>query len=91
MKQTSLLLLFLLLAFSLLFPSSIQGKAKASRPLAHSMRGEMEEVFEEKAWGFAGQKEEVLDGCDDDDDECFERRMMLDAHLDYIYTQQLKP
>ncbi|KAG0483186.1 hypothetical protein HPP92_011270 [Vanilla planifolia] len=51
----------------------------------------MEEVFEEKARGFAGQKEEVLDGCDDDDDECFERRMMLDAHLDYIYTQQLKP
>ncbi|XP_038694718.1 putative phytosulfokines 6 isoform X2 [Tripterygium wilfordii] len=32
-----------------------------------------------------------LDVCDNEDEECFKRRMMAEAHLDYIYTQHHKP
>ena len=32
------------------------------------------------------------DGCDiKDDEECSERRMIAEAHLDYIYTQHHNP
>ncbi|KAF3795401.1 putative phytosulfokines 6 [Nymphaea thermarum] len=35
----------------------------------------------------------VDDKCDDgvDVEECLKRRMMSEAHLDYIYTQEVKP
>ncbi|XP_062167395.1 putative phytosulfokines 6 [Alnus glutinosa] len=29
--------------------------------------------------------------CDGKDEECLKRRMMAEAHLDYIYTQHHKP
>ncbi|GAV61801.1 PSK domain-containing protein [Cephalotus follicularis] len=32
-----------------------------------------------------------LELCDDGDDECFNRRILSEAHLDYIYTQHHKP
>ncbi|XP_018839502.1 putative phytosulfokines 6 [Juglans regia] len=32
-----------------------------------------------------------LEECDDKDDECLHRRMIAEAHLDYIYTQHRKP
>ncbi|XP_038706377.1 putative phytosulfokines 6 [Tripterygium wilfordii] len=32
-----------------------------------------------------------LDVCDNEDEECTNRRMMAEAHLDYIYTQHHKP
>ncbi|KAK4281613.1 hypothetical protein QN277_013084 [Acacia crassicarpa] len=31
------------------------------------------------------------DECDNEDVECSERRMITEAHLDYIYTQHHKP
>ncbi|GMJ10724.1 PHYTOSULFOKINE 3 PRECURSOR [Hibiscus trionum] len=32
-----------------------------------------------------------VEACDGGDDECLKRRMLSEAHLDYIYTQQYKP
>ncbi|CAN6586948.1 hypothetical protein C1H46_020897 [Malus baccata] len=29
--------------------------------------------------------------CDENDEECLQRRMIAEAHLDYIYTQNHKP
>ncbi|BFG38694.1 hypothetical protein CerSpe_249680 [Prunus speciosa] len=29
--------------------------------------------------------------CDDRDEECLKRRLIAEAHLDYIYTQNHKP
>ncbi|KZV14943.1 phytosulfokines 6-like [Dorcoceras hygrometricum] len=31
-----------------------------------------------------------MEECGEQDEECFKRRMMVDAHLDYIYTQRHK-
>lgn len=32
-----------------------------------------------------------MEKCEDGDVECLKRRMLADAHLDYIYTQHHKP
>ncbi|KAK8683369.1 hypothetical protein V6N13_039431 [Hibiscus sabdariffa] len=32
-----------------------------------------------------------VEACDSGDDECLKRRMLSEAHLDYIYTQHHKP
>ncbi|KAF7121337.1 hypothetical protein RHSIM_Rhsim13G0105100 [Rhododendron simsii] len=33
----------------------------------------------------------ILEDCHGGDEECEKRRMAAEAHLDYIYTQHLKP
>ncbi|KAI8573518.1 hypothetical protein RHMOL_Rhmol01G0284000 [Rhododendron molle] len=35
--------------------------------------------------------EDCNSGDDDDEEECAKRRMVAEAHLDYIYTQHRKP
>lgn len=32
-----------------------------------------------------------LEACESGDEECLKRRVLAEVHLDYIYTQQLKP
>ncbi|XP_021278907.1 putative phytosulfokines 6 [Herrania umbratica] len=32
-----------------------------------------------------------VEACDSGDDECLKRRIVSEAHLDYIYTQHHKP
>ncbi|WRX33718.1 Phytosulfokine - like 6, partial [Theobroma cacao] len=32
-----------------------------------------------------------VEACDTGDDECLKRRIVSEAHLDYIYTQHHKP
>ncbi|PIN10889.1 hypothetical protein CDL12_16513 [Handroanthus impetiginosus] len=32
-----------------------------------------------------------LEECENEDEECLKRRVLAEAHLDYIYTQQHKP
>ncbi|KAK0605948.1 hypothetical protein LWI29_032512 [Acer saccharum] len=32
-----------------------------------------------------------METCDNGDEECFKRRIISEAHLDYIYTQHHKP
>ncbi|XP_030521964.1 putative phytosulfokines 6 [Rhodamnia argentea] len=34
---------------------------------------------------------EAEESCGDQDEECLKRRMVAEAHLDYIYTQDHKP
>ncbi|KAK1429182.1 hypothetical protein QVD17_11386 [Tagetes erecta] len=31
-----------------------------------------------------------VEDCENEDDECLKRRVLVDAHLDYIYTQHHK-
>ena len=33
------------------------------------------------------EEEEGAAACEEGNDECFQRRLLHDAHLDYIYTQ----
>ncbi|KAJ6821075.1 putative phytosulfokines 6 [Iris pallida] len=47
------------------------------------MEGQEEE---EAAWNLMGMEQ-----CNDGDEECLKRRLMSEAHLDYIYTQKHKP
>ncbi|PKA47555.1 Putative phytosulfokines 6 [Apostasia shenzhenica] len=50
--------------------------------------GDQAVISGEKEWGFD------LLGCDEEGDdlgECLKRRMASEAHLDYIYTQELNP
>ncbi|KAJ0083857.1 hypothetical protein Patl1_30491 [Pistacia atlantica] len=32
-----------------------------------------------------------IEACENGDEECLKRRLISEAHLDYIYTQELKP
>ncbi|KAE9465535.1 hypothetical protein C3L33_02550, partial [Rhododendron williamsianum] len=32
-----------------------------------------------------------MEECDEKDEDCIKRRMVAEAHLDYIYTQRHKP
>ncbi|XP_044477477.1 putative phytosulfokines 6 isoform X2 [Mangifera indica] len=32
-----------------------------------------------------------IEACENGDEECLKRRLISEAHLDYIYTQKLKP
>ncbi|XP_021908768.1 putative phytosulfokines 6 [Carica papaya] len=86
-----LFLLFLLSAFLLLsFPAS------ASRLLPHT-QGE-KELKTNRSYGTIGRNFTRgtlnlmgAEECDERDEECVKRRMIADAHLDYIYTQHRKP
>ncbi|KAJ8476904.1 hypothetical protein OPV22_020631 [Ensete ventricosum] len=80
------LVLLLLLAMILL---SVQNTAAASRflrPLKPDHVKKMKDaggVEEEEPWNLMG-----MEACEDGTQECLERRMMSEAHLDYIYTQR---
>jgi len=37
--------------------------------------------------GAESEEEEGAAACEEGNDECFQRRLLHDAHLDYIYTQ----
>ncbi|XP_077230473.1 PHYTOSULFOKINE 3 PRECURSOR [Tasmannia lanceolata] len=41
---------------------------------------------EDDPWKLMG-----LEDCDNGDEECLKRRMLSEAHLDYIYTQHKNP
>ncbi|KAI3987037.1 hypothetical protein MKX01_036827 [Papaver californicum] len=48
------------------------------------------ELEEKDTWKLMGMED--CDGSGDEkEEECSKRRMILEAHLDYIYTQQHKP
>ncbi|XP_018682405.1 putative phytosulfokines 6 [Musa acuminata AAA Group] len=79
------LVLLLLLVMILL---SVQNTAVASRflrPLKpdHVKMKDAGGVEEEEPWNLMG-----MEACAGGTEECLERRMMSEAHLDYIYTQR---
>ncbi|RRT68669.1 hypothetical protein B296_00007556, partial [Ensete ventricosum] len=45
-------------------------------------------VEEEEPWNVSEDKLMGMEACEDGTQECLERRMMSEAHLDYIYTQR---
>ncbi|XP_062117520.1 putative phytosulfokines 6 [Humulus lupulus] len=98
MKQSHLtvFLIFSLLIFLFCFHSD-------ARFLAGEVQGSTvdkkvnydEEIVNEESF-ITATKDDILDlmgskVCDYKDEECLKRRMIAEAHLDYIYTQQHKP
>ncbi|XP_042475491.1 putative phytosulfokines 6 [Macadamia integrifolia] len=99
MKQSfhSHLLLFLFLV--LLISHSTPTAARLLTEEKSKIVAEMVKVDELVQNGGLG-KEEVdaswanlmgMEDCGDGDEDCLKRRMVAEAHLDYIYTQHHKP
>ncbi|KAG4982262.1 hypothetical protein JHK87_027011 [Glycine soja] len=92
MKQQIGLLFFVLLL------SSFLASARLLEPLKGPRQGEKEVEINENA--FLQSSDELKDDMEElmgseecymKDEECISRRMMVEAHLDYIYTQHHKP
>ncbi|XP_052113438.1 putative phytosulfokines 6 isoform X2 [Arachis duranensis] len=92
MKQKIALLFFVLLLFSfsayarLLLqqegPKQGQNEVIIANTLVHtSHNDELKDDIIEELMGY--------ENCDEKNEECYGRRMTLEAHLDYIYTQNL--
>ncbi|KAJ4827362.1 hypothetical protein Tsubulata_014953 [Turnera subulata] len=92
----SVLLLFLLLlvihssmlsARSMVNNQELQVEATAKRITTQDSTGELEgsTLSAEELMGLDHQM------CENGDEECLERRIIAEAHLDYIYTQRHKP
>ncbi|CAL5182996.1 unnamed protein product [Lathyrus oleraceus] len=71
-----------LFLFFLLFSTIL-----SSRPLT----SEQGENFFLELEGGESLKVMEMEKCNIEDEECMQRRMTLEAHLDYIYTQHHKP
>ncbi|KAH1101632.1 hypothetical protein AAZX31_13G133900 [Glycine max] len=82
MKQPIVLFFFVLLLSSFL----------ASSRLLEPLKGEKEVEVNENAIPQSSDMEELIgsEECYMKDEECTSRRMMVEAHLDYIYTQHHK-
>ncbi|KAB2098175.1 Putative phytosulfokines 6 -like protein [Gossypium arboreum] len=83
---------FLFLAFLLLCCSSVSARLL----LQIHNHGEKEFKANEMMMILADTKDDFselmgAEECYEKDEECVKRRMMADAHLDYIYTQNHKP
>ncbi|KAK8468078.1 hypothetical protein PHAVU_007G223101 [Phaseolus vulgaris] len=92
MKQHIALLFFLLLL------SSFQASARLLQPPKAPRQGEREVEVNDNAISQSSLQlnddmEELMgsEECYVKDEACSSRRMMVDAHLDYIYTQYHKP
>ncbi|XP_057483216.1 putative phytosulfokines 6 isoform X2 [Actinidia eriantha] len=74
---------FLLLLFLLFLVTTAQSSA---RILATKQGEEMEEITSGHSLNLMG-----VEDCQTGQEECLKRRMIAEAHLDYIYTQHHKP
>ncbi|MED6180619.1 hypothetical protein PIB30_011922 [Stylosanthes scabra] len=86
----ALLFLFLFLFFQV-FSSKLEARPLITdQGLHRKMDGSSGEGFVLQE---GGESSEVLgvEECNSGDEECLMRRMTLEAHLDYIYTQHHKP
>ncbi|XVE79311.1 hypothetical protein DITRI_Ditri14bG0048100 [Diplodiscus trichospermus] len=88
MKQ-SLLSVAVLLFFLLLFSSSL-----LSAPFIANKQGpeemELSQITDKEDIELLNQLMGV-EACDNGDHECLKRRIISEAHLDYIYSQHHKP
>ncbi|XP_028777182.1 putative phytosulfokines 6 [Neltuma alba] len=92
MKKTGLRVFFCFL-LSLLLLFHFSASARLIRPSRDEKEGKAIDVTN------AGSTTELKfdielaesDQCDEEDEECSERRRIAEAHLDYIYTQHHKP
>ncbi|XP_009619522.1 putative phytosulfokines 6 [Nicotiana tabacum] len=90
MKQNLYFLLLLLLLVSMLVSSQASARFLAN----NQVKGEVK--LHKTIGGDSIDRMETTDDsnelrgveeCDDGDEECFKRRVIAEAHLDYIYTQ----
>ncbi|XP_061345423.1 putative phytosulfokines 6 isoform X2 [Gastrolobium bilobum] len=82
-----LFFLFFLVSSSKLFARPLINEQGQNRKL-----GEVSgEDFVLELEGSKSLKLMGVEDCNSGDEECFKRRMTLEAHLDYIYTQHHKP
>ncbi|XP_021602486.2 putative phytosulfokines 6 [Manihot esculenta] len=89
MKQNSLVLLIFL---SFLLLSSTSARILPPKQVGKERRGHG--ITQLPGTSFTEKKDDVshlmgseVDECVEGDEECFQRRMVAEAHLDYIYTQ----
>ncbi|KAK8596158.1 hypothetical protein V6N13_000806 [Hibiscus sabdariffa] len=86
MKQSFLSGLLLLLLFSSHLSARLIADKQGKEEVELTQITDMEdtEVIMNQLFG-------VEESCETGDDECLKRRMISEAHLDYIYTQHHKP
>ncbi|KAH7512109.1 putative phytosulfokines 6 [Ziziphus jujuba] len=92
MKQSSVRFLFLFLFAFLIFHQ--YSFARLLQPKQVEEKVTENEISHEE--GSLTGMNDLLDlmgseGCHDKEEECLNRRMIAEAHLDYIYTQHHKP
>ncbi|KAK3226742.1 hypothetical protein Dsin_006604 [Dipteronia sinensis] len=84
-----LLLVLLILSNSIsarhLLPEKQDEKEVKANGIAHPTISK--EAIKEDLLNLMGSE----DQCDEKDEDCLNRRMIAEAHLDYIYTQNHKP
>ncbi|KAJ0088258.1 putative phytosulfokines 6 isoform X1 [Pistacia vera] len=86
MKQSfHVFLIFFLLLSHLISARSLAQKQGEEEVKLHTTT--FKEVTEDLMKLMGSERE----GCDEKDEECLKRRMIAEAHLDYIYTQHNKP
>ncbi|XP_004497603.1 uncharacterized protein [Cicer arietinum] len=88
----------ILLLFSLLILSSFYASPHLLVPPNGSKHGEKElnvvdNTIPQSSTELKEDMQELMgsEECYEKDEECFRRRMIAEAHLDYIYTQHHKP
>ncbi|CAJ2660126.1 unnamed protein product [Trifolium pratense] len=79
--------LFFLLSSSLLFARPLTSEQEPNTKFDEVSR----EDFVLEVEGSDSLKLMEMENCNIEDEECMQRRMTLEAHLDYIYTQHHKP
>ncbi|TYI73323.1 hypothetical protein E1A91_D07G122200v1 [Gossypium mustelinum] len=85
MKQS-----FLFTALLLFFLILISSSYLSARFLENKQEVELSQVTDREEFELMNQLMGVED-CDVGDDGCLRRRLISEAHLDYIYTQHRKP
>ncbi|XP_057425416.1 putative phytosulfokines 6 [Lotus japonicus] len=86
------------LLFSVLLLSSFLASARLHVAPEGPRKGEKEVKVDDNAitLSYAESKDDMeelkgSEACYEEDQECSSRRMIAEAHLDYIYTQHYKP
>ncbi|XP_073007979.1 phytosulfokines 5-like isoform X2 [Typha latifolia] len=82
MKHTTLFIPLLFLLVILAFHAARASRSLAPPQLEDAKVGREGKVAVDDTWNLMG-----LEECEDGDEECAKRRVISEAHLDYIYTQ----
>ncbi|KAK2981499.1 hypothetical protein RJ640_030961 [Escallonia rubra] len=87
-KKASTLVFIFLLAFLILSQSTTAARLLPSDQTDQGVKvnGSPIKTKEDSVFNLMD-----LEECDDKDEDCLSRRVVAEAHLDYIYTQHHKP
>ncbi|XP_060173901.1 putative phytosulfokines 6 [Lycium barbarum] len=91
MKQSICFLVYLIFLFVLLSPASSSHFLSTSEVLKEEVKinGKVSLPYSLDQMETTDSLNKLmgLEECEDEDGECFKRRVLAEAHLDYIYTQ----